>query len=281
MSRIFTQADIDNVVELYQSGKGIAEVATITHHDSSVIRRFLRENGIAQRIPVNARKTLDVDAIVDRYLAGESVNALAKAFGVSRSAITRRLNESDVIIRGQTQANQLMMSKRTPEQNQKFTQAAHDSVRGKPHSYERLCRKAQNVQRNFTEFKSPYESDLADELTRLGIEFVPQLAVGKYNIDFGIGDNIALEVYGGGWHSSGRARARFNERSEYLFNCGYAIIICWALFSIRFDAAAIAEYIIALSDKLRSDPSARCKHYVIGCDGKPSSVGQSHLDYKT
>ena len=123
MSRIFTQADIDNVVELYQSGKGIAEVATITHHDSSVVCRFLRENGITQRIPVNARKTLDVDAIIDRYLAGESVNALAKALGVSRSVITRRLNESGIVIRGQTQANQLMMSKRTPAQNQKFTQA--------------------------------------------------------------------------------------------------------------------------------------------------------------
>lgn len=223
--------------------------------------------------------TLNTNDIVNLYNAGESVNALSKRFGVSRTVINRRLKESGVVIRGRAEANKLTATKRTPEEKRRYVQAAHDAITGKPQSYETLCKRAATVQRHFSGFSSPYEADVAEHLTLAGVEFVPQLAVDCYNLDFGISGNIALEIFGGGWHSSGRHADRFNKRSKHLFDRGYTIVICWITLKERFDPAAIANYIVSLQNVLRSDPTARCKHYVIGADGKPSTVGQNKLKY--
>lgn len=63
------------------------------------------------------RVALDIDKIIELYNAGKSVNELANIFNVSRPTITRRLKKSGIVIRGITEANQLMMSKRTTEEN--------------------------------------------------------------------------------------------------------------------------------------------------------------------
>lgn len=281
MTRIIESSDVNNIINLYLSGKGLREISKIVRHKPETIKRVLIENGITLRVPANARKNLDSDLIAQLYESGESANALAVRFGVSRSAINRCLRESGIVVRGSSEANKLTASKRSPEEKRLYAQSAHDAVRGKSQSEETLCKRAKGVQRNFRTFASPYEADIAEHLTLRGVEFVPQLAVGRYNLDFGISDHIALEVFGGGWHAGGRHALRFSKRSKYLFDRGYTIVICWITLKERFDPSAVADYIVRLRDVLRSDPTTRCKHYVIGANGEPSAIGQSKLDYFT
>ena len=64
-------------------------------------------------------------------------------------------------------------------------------------------------------------------LVARGITFVPQRAVAQYNIDLAIGDSIAVEVFGGGWHGYGRHAARFEERTRYLLSHGWHQVVIW------------------------------------------------------
>lgn len=278
MPRVVLIGNEDDIIKRYKSGESVNKIAQSYGVTKSAVERCLKRCGISLQ---GIKIPLDVQKIADMYTSGMSENAIAKQLNVSRSVIRRRLVESGVVIRGKTEANQLAMSKRTPEENRRNTRAAHDAVRGKPQSHEVLCKRAVSRQRNFSAFGSPYEQDIADELTKRGIKFVPQLAIDKYNIDFAIGGSIAFEVFGGNWHAHGRHRARFEERSKKLFDCRYTIVICWIGFNHRFNPSAIVDYLVSLNEILRSDPSASCKHYVIGGDGKPCSVGSSNLNYTT
>ena len=85
---------------------------------------------------------LNVNNIIELYNAGTSINELAKIFNVARTVIYNRLIKSGIVIRGRTQANQLMMSKRTPEENRKNTVNAHNAIKGKTYTHEELCHRA-------------------------------------------------------------------------------------------------------------------------------------------
>ena len=277
MSCKMININVDNLIELYKSGKSIQELRKVFNCSQKPITRILRENGIAIRNP-NVRKDLPIDEIISLYTSGISINELAIRFSVGRPAIVRRLNESGVIIRGQTQANQLMMSKRTPEENARNIRAFHDTIRGKPKTHEELCKRAIGVEKSFTVFHSFYEAEIAKILQQREIFFIPQKAVDKYNVDFAIFDNIALEICGGGYHSFNSHKFRFNERSKKLFDCGYTIVVCWVI-DCYFIPTAIVDYCVALNKILCSDPTSRCKHYVIRGDGQTTTFGSNDFEY--
>lgn len=280
MPRKNTSFNADDIIQLYNSGESITKIANLFGCSSKPVRRILRENNIPIKNPT-AKKVLPVDEIIRLYNSGTSVNALAKQFKVSRTVIMHRLKQANVVIRGQTEANQIMMAARTPEENARNVRAAHDAVRGKRRSHEELCQRALTREQTFNSFVSSYEREIAQELSKRNIEFIPQKAVDKYNIDFAIFDNVAFEIYGGGWHSSGRAAARFTKRSKELFNRGYTIVICWIDSVHKFSPSAIVDYLVALNEILCSDPTSRCKHYVIRGNGQLSTIGCKDLDYVT
>jgi predicted DNA-binding protein YlxM (UPF0122 family) len=223
--------------------------------------------------------TLNIDNIIELYNSGKSVNELSKIFNVARTVIYNRLKKSEVVIRMQKEANQLMMSKRTREENIKNTINAHNAIKGKHHTHKELCHRAISREKSFKRFVSFYESEIAKELSKRGIDYIPQKAVDIYNVDFCVFGNIALEVFGGGWHTSGKHKAKFFERSKKIFDSGYTIVICWITNNTYFIPTAIADYLVALNDILRSDPASRCKHYVIRGDGKTSAIGSKNLEY--
>lgn len=276
MSRVKLTPHINNIINRYSSMETIASIARDFGVPDSSIRRLLKRNGVGLR---GKRITVDTDRIVELYNSGVSVLQLAKDFDVASTVINRRLAEAGVVTRGQTEANRLMMKSRTSEENARNVIAAHNAVRGKRRSTEELIKRAKTKE-SMTVFTSDFERAIAKELTDRGIDFTPQKAVYKYNIDIAIGDDIALEVFGGGWHGVGRHAARFTERSKYLFDAGYTVVICWTSFG-EFTPTAIADYLIQLRDELRSNPSSARKHYVILGDGQLTTVGANNLDYVT
>lgn len=270
----------DDVIKLYNSGKSVAEITNIFGCTRKPVVRILNEAGIPIRQP-NARKELPMDEIIALYISGNSVNEIARRFSVAKTVIKRRLLDAGVVMRSSAEANQLMMCNRTREENVSNVQAAHNAIRGKTYTHKELCQRAISRERTFTQFRSPYERQIAEELTNRGVKFIPQKAVDKYNIDFAIFDSIALEVFGGGWHAYGRHGARFEERSKKLFNSGYTIVMCWVGFNYEFIPSAIVDYLISLNKILGSNPSTRCKHYMIRGDAQSSAIGSSELNYLT
>jgi very-short-patch-repair endonuclease len=223
----------------------------------------------------------DINNIIDRYNAGESEQSIAKSYQVSRAVIRRRLLQSEVVIRNIKEANKLFSSQLTPAQKRAKTVKAHDAIRGKRQSEQHRAKIARFYETTRGGNVSVSENQIEEALQKRGVDVTPQKAIGRYNIDLALNVNsIALEIFGGGWHGYGRHATRFNERSEYLFDRGWTLIVVWVDLRRGFDPIVIADYAISLSEVLSHDPTARCKHYVIRGDGKPTTFGSNNINYR-
>lgn len=165
------------------------------------------------------------DEVINDYLAGTSENQLAKRCGVSRPALGRFLERNGIKRRTVTQANRLMMQSRSPSENRRNVVAAHKAVRGRKQSMSEKRKRALTRERKQLNV-SPGELWVAEMLKQRGIEVTLQKAAGIYNIDLAF-NNIGVEIYGGGWHSSGRHARRSNERFTYLLKNHWRMIIVW------------------------------------------------------
>ena len=158
------------------------------------------------------------------------------------------------------------------------TKAAHEAVKGKKRSYEDLCLRALGKERN-PPTMSRWEKFFSDWLLLQKIPFIYSKACGKYNIDFAIGNSVAVELYGGAFHSEGKAVARLNERMKYLLDSGWNIYIIWCL-SKEADifTGCLNDFISFLEQSSRDKAFVR-QYRVIWSDGDFISSGSDELDY--
>ena len=222
------------------------------------------------------RINLDVDDIVKLYKSGLSEKALAERLNVNRGTIRRRLVQSGVVCRGRSESAYLRMSSLTAEERQRLAGAAHDAIRGKKYTYEELVNRAKAKEGSVGKL-SAYERELASELDARGIPFVPQKALGKYNLDFFVGDSVAFEIFGGNWHFYGDHARSFTERDEFIRDCGILPVYC-VVAHRSFNAVAVCDYLVGVLDILRRDPSSIGEQNVIRGNGKlfPSTSFKLH-----
>ena len=160
------------------------------------------------------------------------------------------------------------------------TKAAHDSVRGSKRSLEDLEKRALGKERTPPKM-SRWESWFADWLTSQGIEFIFNKAFGKYNFDFAIGDSVAVELFGGGFHADGRAAARINDRMTYILNRGWNVYIIWCLSQEETIFPGCLNDFLAFLQSRSRDKSGCCQYRVIWSDGDPISSGGFESDYRS
>lgn len=233
-------AVLEQAVSAYLAGDGATAAGARYGVSQSRLRRVLQERNQwrdkaadyalrAQKLSRDIRSLPD-EEIAARFLAGESVNALAEAYSVARNVIDRRLRSQGVDPRGQDEANRLSMSRRSPEENARNTAAAHDAVRGVKRTEKELILRAQ-VREASVEWQadhvSAYELQFARWMRTRGIPLTPQKAIGPYNVDFTCG-RVAIEIHGGAWHGYGEHRERAPERFRYILTAGWNIAIVWA-----------------------------------------------------
>lgn len=280
---------VDNAVAEYVTGIS-CQVAAARHGVSqSRLRSTLRERGLwrdkAARYATSAAKTSTTNAaksgipseeIVSRYIAGESSNALATAYGVSRRAIDYRLNTAGVARRGCGDANRLMMSTRTPEENARNISAAQHAVRGMTRTMDDLTRTAATREARQIGV-SDHEVTLAGALRGQGLTVTPQKAIGPYNVDLATG-TVAVEVFGGGWHAHGRHRERTPKRMRYILDQGWNLVIVWASLNRWPVSSGARDYIVTFDELTRRDPSVRGEYRVIWGDGKDSTAQCENVD---
>jgi very-short-patch-repair endonuclease/uncharacterized protein (DUF433 family) len=270
----WTPPSLPDFVRRYQSGETRKQLARFYGVTDKVIVRILTENGVTLRD--DHSHTLPVNEIVIRYTGGESANSLAAHFGVSRTVINRRLLAEGVPLRDSGQANRLMMSNRSNEENLRNVRAAHVAARGRTTTFEELCKRAATREQRQLHV-SPYELLFREWLSERGIESVPQKAIGTYNADLAAFP-VVVEIFGGNWHGHDRHASRAPERFRYLLDSGWNVVIVWVdrrQYGISTDCA---DYIAAFVEQSRADPSFRGEYRVIWSDGKEVPSNRLNLD---
>lgn len=216
------------------------------------------------------RIPLDIDYIVEEYLAGKSEYALANELGVSRNVIRTRLLEADIEPRSHSEAGLVRAAQMTPAERMAQAAAAHEAATGRPKTFEEQCLAALTRQHNRVGI-SRNERRLAKMLSRRNIIVVPQEAIGPYNCDLGAYP-IAVEVYGGNWHWHGHHLERVPERFRYILNAGWHILVVadTQSFPLTEDTA---DYVAAYIQAARSDPTLRREYRVVWGAGEFTTSG--------
>ena len=216
--------------------------------------------------------TLDLDDLIGRYKAGESVKKLASSAGVSRSVIHRYLAAAGVPLRGRSDAMRVRMAQTSPEERARLSAAAHDAVRGMVRTDEDLERRARG--------KQARESHATDEeltfgrlLQERGLSVVPQQAVGKYNVDLAVDGTVAVELFGGSWHQDGRHFARLPQRLVDLADRGYTTLMVWCTSRYPLNGSLVADEVVAHLERARRDPAVRREYRMVWGDGEFAASG--------
>lgn len=278
--------NLDEAIKLYESGDGgyqrIARSLGVSHKvlrvrlaERGTLRDQHTANAVARSRGTETRRKqrgLPEGDICDAYIAGASENRLASQYGVYRMTITRILLRGGIERRGIAEANRVMMAERTPEENARNAVAAHDAVRGRRWSPEEKLAHAASLHGRHPGFALEL---LYDAWLRLrGIESVPQHVIGPYNCDLGAAP-VAVEIFGGNWHGTGRHAATFAERSQYILDQGWNLMIVWVDQPRQRLAEVSADYVAAFIEESRSNPALRGEYRVVWGDGQAvSTVGR-------
>jgi very-short-patch-repair endonuclease len=220
----------------------------------------------------------NLDNLLSRYLAGEPENKLAAEVGVNRSTFRNRLIEAGITPRNVSGSMLIRWKNATDEQRAAMLTNAHLSQVGTivPDS----IKERQAVTRQARLNNSPViELTAARMLQDAGFCVTPQKAVGIYNVDIAIDSPpIAVELFGGGWHAYGSHRARFHERTKYLLDNGLNVVIVW-IDGLRYPfSVGCVDYVIALAETLRRNPSPVSQYRVILGDGQDAPIRKSYLN---
>jgi very-short-patch-repair endonuclease len=165
----------------------------------------------------------------------------------------------------------------TPEQRQAMTASAHRAVKGMTRTEKDLCQRAATRER-LGQGISRSEAYLSELLSERGHTVTLQKAIGRYNVDLALhAAPVAVEVFGGHWHSSGRHAARFRQRNEYILDAGWRLVYIWVTRPYPLESCAV-EQIISLAESLRRGESVGREELMIYGNGQPAALGKYHFD---
>ena len=235
-----------------------------------------RNNSVTEkRVNIKRRIKFDEDIAVADYVGGMSEFAVANKFDISRSVLTRVLNERGVERRNMKAAQAVRYSQTCPDARRAMTWAANIAARGRGHSLEEKAKRARTVMARKLH-TSEAEFHLQAMLSARGIGSVMQEAIGPYNCDLGAFP-VAVEVFGGGWHWHGRHLLRTSERFRYILNAGWHVLVIKTSKRIPLTETA-ADYITAFIQEARSNPAARREYRVIRGAGEVLAAGSADDD---
>ena len=211
------------------------------------------------------------------YIEGASELALAKRYGIARSAIRPRLLACGIVPRNRSESMFVRQALASKEERQALAKAANEAMRGSTHSEEHRCKIAKTREGD-GRFSSPAELLVAEWLRSAGYSVTIQCAVGRYSIDVAAGDSVAVEVNGGGWHAYGRHRARDAKKIPYFLDLGWNVLTIWVDKRKHPLTRAAKKYLIAFAERTSCNPTARGEHRVIWGDGAACGHRRFDLD---
>jgi very-short-patch-repair endonuclease len=280
MSRVKVIFDSNDLVRSYEGGLSLAKLMSKFHIATPTIIHVLKENGVVLRTYPTWRD-LPQQEVVDVYESGISENKVAKMFGVTRQAIRLLLISNHLHIRGQSEAEFLKWSQMTEEVKKHQIEAAHVSAKGKIHTFQERVNHAMSCFRTGNH-ATAIEKELISWLADRDIKSIGQFPIGIYNVDIAINEPpIVVEIFGGGWHSSGHHAARHNERTKYLLDQGWNVVIVWIDTRNYPLRPVVCDYLITLMNELCCGITPTRQYRVIFGDGKPAPRTRTKLNDDT
>lgn len=273
--------NIDNCIHLYGEGYSLHELGRMEGVDSKRVKKELINRGVKIRSKSEqmakakgkSRKRVDIDKerVASLYLSGQSIMELTRTFGVSQDTITSALKGQGIELRNRSESEKLKWSKMSPEEREGQVRKAHKAAKNRVVEESELVKRA-NAREKRGEFDSSYERKIFDFLKERGIVATPQKAFGPYNCDLFI-NPVAVEIFGGQWHWTGRHLSRLNKRVNYLVNLGISIVVVCCVDTPRFGRRNIltheaAEYIISFIDEMSRHPTSLGEYRVIRGNGE-------------
>lgn len=269
--------NIDNLISRYEAGESTNELIGEFGIGKTTLYRILGKHGIERQSRLY--RSIPDSEVVRGYLMGESELSLSKRYGIDRNGIRRRLLRAGITPRTGSQAAFIMMSKLSPIERQARSAAAHVAAKGRIQPYSEREQRAKTREAKQLGI-SKAELILADMLRERGFSNItPQKAVGKYNIDIVIEEpRIAVEIYGGNFHTTHRHARRENERFPYILNSGWHVIVIWV--NARHHPLTIdaANYIVAFIQSIGSNKTIRCQYRMVYGDGEPVTAPSMNLN---
>ena len=132
------------------------------------------------------RNDFDINNLISRYIAGESVKHLAESFGFSRQVVYRVLRNANIKPRNRSESTYVRMAQTSPEERKRLASAANEAKRGLANTPEMLHKRAEAHKR----FIGIFEDEFIQALSGAGIPVIPQQPFLSYNFYIGCG-NIA------------------------------------------------------------------------------------------
>lgn len=273
--------DMDNVVQKYLSGTNAEELGREFGVKGDTVRAWLKK----RNVPLRARGestlmksplTLHVSTIIERYIAGESVNKLAQAYNTSRRCIEIRLIKHGVQLRNQSEAESAKWRRMTSVQRQRQVAKAHNARRGQKDSWETQCRRAQSWYLARLHI-SPKEDALAAMLRSLEIPVLQQFPVGAYNVDLLIhGTPIAIEIEAGNW-SNKQLGFDYTKRMKYILDQGYIMLFVF-IKNKPLEIRPVTDYLIRFLETFGWDKPAIGQYGMIRGDGQLTTTRTMDFD---
>ena len=278
---VMKPANFDHFAQRYLAGESAQKLSKELQVKSDTVTRWLRQSGIEPRSKAEANtgvlaSSAMAQEIVARYVAGESENALAKAFGFSRTPIRRLLVQNGIHIRDQSESELLKWAGMSDERRKHQVAKAHQARRGQKDSFEVQAKRAR-AWHHRTSHQSWREDALGQAIYECGLFVEYQAPIGPYNLDLSIGGmSISVEIECGNW---GRPRTseQYRERIKYILNQGWRILF---VFAKNCDLAfpAITDKVIAYYKFACGDESTRGKYGMVRGDGETVSTRTMNLD---
>ncbi len=271
-------AQLANVRQLYESGQSITQIAAALGLSVMAAQRRVHESGATIRSQSEAVALSKLGnhsdiapAVLAAYGAGQSVKKIAAQFGVSRNVIARLLKLADITPRNRSESMLLRQAQSSPEERRALAAAAHATTRGKPPSPTHAHKLALTNQRTLGKVGMGEEEMIA-WLTEAGLEAVPQLAVGPYNIDVAI-HPVAVEIVT--QPNNPHHVPRLGKRAEYLAKLGWFVL--YVKLSKRHPLTrGAAQQAIAFREAVQGNPAACSQYRVIRGSGE--MVAEGRLD---
>jgi very-short-patch-repair endonuclease len=250
---------LDHAIRLYLAGHPLEKIPA----DAGVSISRLHTERKARGIPARSERNVPAEEIVAAYLAGASEYALSQQYGVSRGVITNRLKAAGIERRTMSEAGTVRNAQMSAAERKQQTAAANRGARMRRVPEIDKLRRAISIEAQGNH-QSSGEQYLAEQLKSRGLTPTPQRAIGIHNVDLAVLP-VAVEVLGGGWHSSKSTHA---ERTPYILDEGWHLIMVWDYEGRSALGPGAAEYIVAFLDEIRRNPPATCQYRVITGQGE-------------
>ena len=205
---------------------------------------------------MNCSHKMPAEDILDlhrRHMSGETVDSIRRDLGVT-AKVVKRLFESQGL----------------------KTRTAHAAVRGSVRSDEVLAASAKAREITFRRSRlSAQERAALAALSDVG-RVTLQKACGPYNIDLCVDDAVAVEVFGGNWHGTGRHAARHQKRTRHILEAGYDLVVIWINARQRRTWVETLQQLVTDLKRADRNPTTRRQYRVVWSDGQVVHSGDAN-----